>query len=156
MIAVELFAGAAATWAVLIGVAPPLQVRRVPRRHSTADVSIGYLLLLLPGLALCVGYGLASSDLALVIPNIVAFLMDRRNRGVRCICAHRPPAPGRIDVAVGQPPVPIMGVATKHLTNSPLAVSHEIPPFWYSQMGARRLRPPWGTCRGRVTACCSG
>ncbi|MGA8245574.1 MAG: SemiSWEET family transporter [Nocardioides sp.] len=70
---VTLFAVAAASWAVLMAVAPLLQVRRMLRRHSSADVSIGYLLILLPGFALWVAYGIASSDIALVIPNIVAF-----------------------------------------------------------------------------------
>jgi MtN3 and saliva related transmembrane protein len=45
------------------------------QRHSSADVSIGYLLVLLPGFALWVAYGIASSDIALVIPNIVAFVV---------------------------------------------------------------------------------
>ena len=66
---------AAASWAVLMGLAPLLQVRRMLLRHSSADVSIGYLLILLPGFALWVAYGLASSELALVIPNVVAFLV---------------------------------------------------------------------------------
>ncbi len=70
---VTLFAVAAASWAVLMAVAPLLQVRRMLRRRSSADVSIGYLLILLPGFALWVAYGIASSDIALVIPNVVAF-----------------------------------------------------------------------------------
>ena len=38
-------------------------------------MSTGYLLILLPGFALWVAYGIASSDIALVIPNIVAFVV---------------------------------------------------------------------------------
>jgi len=38
-------------------------------------VSIGYLLILLPGFALWVAYGIASSNIALVIPNVVAFVV---------------------------------------------------------------------------------
>ncbi len=72
---VTLFAVAAASWAVLMAVAPLLQVRRMLRRRSSADVSIGYLLILLPGFALWVAYGIASSDIALVIPNVVAFVV---------------------------------------------------------------------------------
>jgi MtN3 and saliva related transmembrane protein len=72
---VAIFAVAAASWAVFMGVAPLLQVRRMLQRHSSADVSIGYLLILLPGFALWVAYGVASSDIALVIPNIVAFVV---------------------------------------------------------------------------------
>jgi uncharacterized protein with PQ loop repeat len=58
-----------------MGVAPLLQVRRMWQRHSSADVSIGYLLILLPGFALWVGYGVSSADIALVIPNVVAFVV---------------------------------------------------------------------------------
>lgn len=72
---VAIFAISAASWAVLMGVAPLLQVRRMLKRRSSADVSIGYLLILLPGFALWVAYGIASSDIALVIPNIVAFIV---------------------------------------------------------------------------------
>lgn len=72
---VAIFAVAAASWAVLMGVAPLLQVRRMLHRRSSADVSIGYLLILLPGFALWVAYGIASTDIALVIPNIVAFVV---------------------------------------------------------------------------------
>jgi MtN3 and saliva related transmembrane protein len=63
---------AAASWAVLMAVAPLLQLRRMVQRHSSADVSIGYLLVLIPGFALWIAYGVASSDLALVVPNVAA------------------------------------------------------------------------------------
>jgi MtN3 and saliva related transmembrane protein len=72
---VEVFAVAAATWAVLMAVAPLLQVRRMLQRRSSADVSLGYLFVLLPGFALWVAYGVASKDIALVIPNVVAFIV---------------------------------------------------------------------------------
>jgi len=58
----------AATWGVVMAVAPLLQLRR----RSAADVSIGYLALLLPGFCLWVGYGIAFGDIALVVPNAVA------------------------------------------------------------------------------------
>lgn len=45
------------------------------QRQSSADVSIGYLFILFPGFALWIAYGLASRDLALVIPNIVALVI---------------------------------------------------------------------------------
>jgi len=72
---VEVFAVAAATWAVLMAIAPLLQVRRMLQRRSSADVSLGYLFVLLPGFALWVAYGVASKDIALVIPNVVAFIV---------------------------------------------------------------------------------
>jgi MtN3 and saliva related transmembrane protein len=72
---VGIFAVAAASWAVLMGLAPLLQLRRMLARRSSADVSIGYLLVLLPGFALWVAYGVASADVALVVPNIVALIV---------------------------------------------------------------------------------
>ena len=72
---VGILAVAAASWAVLMGLAPLLQVRRMRQRRSSADVSIGFLLILLPGFALWVAYGVASHDNALVIPNVVAFIV---------------------------------------------------------------------------------
>lgn len=72
---IGIFAVAAASWAVLMAVAPLLQVRRMLQRRSSTDVSVGYLLVLLPGFALWVAYGVASSDLALVVPNVVALVV---------------------------------------------------------------------------------
>lgn len=66
---------AAATWGVVMALAPLLQLRRMLRRHSSDDVSIGYLVLLLPGFCLWVSYGIASDDPALVVPNTVATLI---------------------------------------------------------------------------------
>lgn len=72
---IAILGATAASWGVLMGVAPLLQVRRMLQRRSSADVSIGYLLVLLPGFALWVAYGIASSAMALVIPNIVGFVV---------------------------------------------------------------------------------
>jgi uncharacterized protein with PQ loop repeat len=72
---VGIFGVAAASWAVLMAVAPLLQLRRMVQRRSSADVSIGYLLVLIPGFALWIAYGVASSDLALVVPNVVALVV---------------------------------------------------------------------------------
>jgi MtN3 and saliva related transmembrane protein len=72
---VAILAVTAASWAVLMGLAPLLQVCRMLRRGSSVDVSIGYLLILAPGFVLWVAYGAASTNLALVIPNTVAFVV---------------------------------------------------------------------------------
>jgi MtN3 and saliva related transmembrane protein len=82
---IAIFAIAAASWAVLMAVAPLLQLRRMVQRHSSADVSVGYLLVLVPGFALWVGYGIASSDVALVVPNLVALIVA----SVTVVCALR-------------------------------------------------------------------
>ena len=70
-----LLAFAAATWGVVMAIAPLLQVRRMLRRRSSDDVSVGYLALLVPGFCLWVAYGVASGDIALVVPNTVATLV---------------------------------------------------------------------------------
>jgi MtN3 and saliva related transmembrane protein len=65
---------AAATWAILMALGPILQIRAILRRRSSRGVSIVYFQILLVGFVLWVAYGTASRDLALVIPNTVAFL----------------------------------------------------------------------------------
>lgn len=72
---IGLLAFLAGGWAVVMGVSPLLQVRRMHQRRSSADVSIGYLLILFPGFVLWICYGSAIGDLALIITNIVALLV---------------------------------------------------------------------------------
>ena len=72
----------AATWAVLMAIGPLLQIRAILRRRSSDGVSIGYFLVLLVGFALWVAYGTASENLALVLPNTVAFLVALGTIGV--------------------------------------------------------------------------
>jgi MtN3 and saliva related transmembrane protein len=69
------FAVAAATWGVLMGVSPVLQIRRMLRRRSSRDVSIGYFAVLLVGFLLWICYGIAARNLALIVPNTVALLI---------------------------------------------------------------------------------
>ena len=66
---------AAAAWGVLMAISPLLQIRRILERRSSADVSIAYLAVLQIGFMLWVGYGLALGNLAIVVPNSVAFLV---------------------------------------------------------------------------------
>ena len=66
---------AASSWAVLMGVAPLLQIRRMLRERSSRDVSIAYFAILLVGFLLWIGYGAAARLPALIIPNIVATLV---------------------------------------------------------------------------------
>ena len=66
---------AAAAWGVLMGVSPVLQIRRMVRRRSSRDVSIGYFSILLVGFGLWISYGIASRDVALIVPNTVALLI---------------------------------------------------------------------------------
>ena len=66
---------AASSWAVLMGIAPLLQIRRMLRQRSSRDVSVGYFSILLVGFLLWIGYGIASRNLALIVPNTVALLI---------------------------------------------------------------------------------
>jgi MtN3 and saliva related transmembrane protein len=74
-VAQTVLAVAASSWAVLMGVAPVLQIRRMLRERSSRDVSIAYFAILLVGFLLWIGYGAAAGLPALVIPNIVATLV---------------------------------------------------------------------------------
>ncbi len=65
----------ASSWAVLMGIAPVLQIRRMLRERSSRDVSLAYFAILLVGFLLWTGYGAAAGLPALVIPNIVATLV---------------------------------------------------------------------------------
>ena len=66
---------AAAAWGVLMAISPLLQIRRILERRSSADVSIAYLAVLQIGFTLWVGYGWSLGNLAIVVPNSVAFLV---------------------------------------------------------------------------------
>jgi MtN3 and saliva related transmembrane protein len=65
---------AAATWGVLMAISPVLQIRQMLRQRSSADVSIGYFVVLLAGFLLWISYGVAARNLALIVPNTVALL----------------------------------------------------------------------------------
>ena len=71
----EVLAVLAASWAVIMGLAPLLQLRRMVHTGSADDVSIGYLLILLPGYGLWIAYGISAANLALIVPNSVALLV---------------------------------------------------------------------------------
>jgi MtN3 and saliva related transmembrane protein len=66
---------AAATWGVLMGVSPVLQIRRMLRQRSSRDVSVGYFAILLVGFGLWISYGIAARNLVLIVPNTVALLI---------------------------------------------------------------------------------
>jgi uncharacterized protein with PQ loop repeat len=62
----------AASWGVLMAISPALQIRRMLERGSSADVSLAYLLVLLPGFALWLAYGVALGNVAIIVPNVVS------------------------------------------------------------------------------------
>ena len=70
-----ILAVAASSWAVLMGIAPVLQIRRMVREQSSRQVSVGYFTILLVGFLLWISYGIAARNLALIVPNAVALLI---------------------------------------------------------------------------------
>lgn len=78
----DALAAVAASWGVLMAISPLLQIRRMLERRSSADVSIAYLSVLQIGFTLWIAYGVALGNLALVVPNSVAFLIGAATIGV--------------------------------------------------------------------------
>jgi len=70
-----ILAVAASSAGVLMGFAPVLQIRRMLRERSSAQVSVGYFLILLAGFLLWIGYGVSLRNPALIVPNCVALLI---------------------------------------------------------------------------------
>ncbi len=62
----------AATWAIAMALGPVLQIRKIVEYKSSGSVSIGYFLVLFVGFVLWFAYGIAASNLALIVPNAVA------------------------------------------------------------------------------------
>jgi MtN3 and saliva related transmembrane protein len=84
---------AAAVWGLVMALAPVLQIRRMVVGRSSANVSLGYFGVLLPGFALWIGYGLTRADWALVVPNATAFIVGTVTVAVG-LRLRRPPRPG--------------------------------------------------------------
>lgn len=62
----------AATWAIAMALGPVLQIRKIVEHRSSTGNSVGYFIILLVGFVLWMAYGIAASNLALIIPNAVA------------------------------------------------------------------------------------
>lgn len=65
----------AAGWGILMGISPILQIRRMVERRSSADISMGYLMVLLVGFVLWIAYGLSIPNVAVIVPNVVALVV---------------------------------------------------------------------------------
>lgn len=72
----DVLAPVTATWAVVMALAPILQVRRMLATGSARSVSVGYFALLAVGFALWIAYGVDDGNLVLIVPNSVAFVVD--------------------------------------------------------------------------------
>lgn len=81
----DALAALAASWGVLMALSPILQVRRMLERRSSADISIAYLGVLEIGFTLWIAYGIALRNLAIIVPNCVAFLVG----AATILIAHR-------------------------------------------------------------------
>ena len=51
---------------------PVLQIRKIIEHGSSRNISVAYFLVLLVGFILWFAYGIAASNLALIVPNAVA------------------------------------------------------------------------------------
>lgn len=65
----------AASWGVVMALSPILQIRRIVRRRSSDDVSVGYLVVVTVGFGIWIAYGAAIENLTLIVPNTVALLV---------------------------------------------------------------------------------
>ena len=70
----NLLAVAAASWGVLMGLSPVLQIRRMLTKRSSRDLSVGYFLILLVGFLLWICYGIVVRNPVLIVPNSISFV----------------------------------------------------------------------------------
>jgi MtN3 and saliva related transmembrane protein len=70
-----LLAIAASTWGIAMALAPTLQIRHMIALRSSSGISIPYLAVLVLGFALWFAYGVALQNLAIIIPNTIAFVV---------------------------------------------------------------------------------
>jgi MtN3 and saliva related transmembrane protein len=62
----------ASSYGVVMAVSPLLQIRAILRSRDSSSVSAGYQRVLLVGFLLWLGYGVASDNWAIIVPNVVA------------------------------------------------------------------------------------
>ena len=65
----------ASTWGIAMAVAPALQIRHMIAIRSSSGISIPYLSVLAIGFVLWFAYGIALQNLAIIIPNTIAFVV---------------------------------------------------------------------------------
>ena len=79
---VTVLAAIAASWGVVMALAPLLQIREIRRHRSSRSVSVAYQQVLLVGFVLWLAYGVADTNLALIVPNTVATVVSLLTIGV--------------------------------------------------------------------------
>ncbi|HET7519906.1 MAG TPA: SemiSWEET family transporter [Candidatus Limnocylindria bacterium] len=65
----------AAAYGILMAISPVLQIRRMLQTRSSADLSIGYLLVIEIGFILWIAYAVLLPNPFLAVPNVVATLV---------------------------------------------------------------------------------
>ena len=70
----EILAIVATAWGIAMAASPLLQIRRMRRTGSSADLSIGYLSVLVIGFLLWLAYGWTIGNAALIVSNTAAFV----------------------------------------------------------------------------------
>jgi MtN3 and saliva related transmembrane protein len=70
----DVLAVAAASWGVLMGLSPVLQIRRMLSGRSSRDLSLSYFLVLLVGFLLWICYGVVVGNPVLIVPNSISFV----------------------------------------------------------------------------------
>jgi uncharacterized protein with PQ loop repeat len=69
----SILAVTAATWGIVMGLSPALQIRQMLQTRSSRDVSVGYFTVLNIGFVLWASYGISIPNAAVAVPNFVAF-----------------------------------------------------------------------------------
>ena len=77
-----LLAITASSWGVAMALAPTLQIRHMIAARSSSGISIPYLGVLVIGFALWFAYGIALQNLAIILPNTIAFVVGATTIGV--------------------------------------------------------------------------
>ena len=65
----------ASIWGIAMALSPTLQIRHMIVARSSSGISIPYLGVLVLGFAIWFAYGIALHNLALIIPNTIAFIV---------------------------------------------------------------------------------
>ncbi len=79
----------ASIWGIAMALSPTLQIRHMIATRSSSGISIPYLGVLVIGFALWFAYGVALHNLAIIVPNTIAFIVGATTiavaRHYRCV-----------------------------------------------------------------------
>lgn len=86
----------AASWGVVMGIAPLLQARRILETRSSRDVSLVFLAVYVFGFGFWLAYGASLGNAAIVIPNIVSLVVGTVTLVVAARFRLRQPPPSAV------------------------------------------------------------